>query len=76
MTATNVSLSGGVPTIVVTQTQVYAAFEHQMAVKVSKPNPFSDSAGVFATSWDFTVVEDTGWGAAHKFLCTNLLTAL
>ncbi len=76
MTATNVSLSGGTPTIVVTQTQVYAGFEHQMAVKVSKPNPFADSNGVFATSWDFTVVEDTGWGAAHKFLCTNLLTAL
>jgi hypothetical protein len=76
MTATNVSLLGGTPTIVVTQTQVYAGFEHQMAVKVSKPNPFSDSNGVFAEAWDFTVVEDSGWGAAHKFLVTNLLTAL
>jgi len=61
---------------VITQTQVYATFEHQMAVKVSKPNPFQDKDGVFATEYDFTVVEDSGWGAAHKFLCTNLLTAL
>jgi hypothetical protein len=76
MTATNVSLAGGTPTIVVTQTQVYAGFEHQMAVKVSNPNPFTDSTGVFSIEYDFTVVEDTGWGNAQKFLITTLLTAL
>ena len=76
MTATNVSLLGGTPTIVVTQTQVYAGFKHNMALKVSKPNPFQDSNGVFATEWDFTVVEDAASGLAQQFVLTNLLTAL
>src|SRR6266568_5494114 len=57
MTATNVSLTGGTPTLVVTQTQQYATFEHQMAVKVSKPNPFTDKDGVFAEEWEFAIVE-------------------
>jgi len=47
-----------------------------MAVKVSKPNPFSDKEGVFCEEWDFTIVEDTTWGKAQTVLVTNLLTAL
>ncbi len=47
-----------------------------MAVKVSKPSPFSDKEGVFAEEWEFTIVEDAAWGAAQKFLITTLLTAL
>jgi hypothetical protein len=55
---------------------VFATFEHQMAVKVSKPNPFTDKDGVFAEEWEFEIVEDATWGNAQKFLITNLLTAL
>jgi hypothetical protein len=72
---TNVALTGGTPTVASVAT-AYATFEHQMAVKVSKPNPFSDKDGVFAEEWEFTIVEDAGWGAAQKFLITTLLTAL
>jgi|SRR5579859_2921206 len=75
VSATNISLTGGTPTLVAAAT-AYAGFEHQMALKVSKPSPFSDKDGVFAEEFEFTVVEDAGWGAAHKFLVTTLLTAL
>ncbi len=60
----------------ITQTQVYALFQHDMAVKVSKPNPFSDKDGVFAEEWEFTIVEDATWGKAHVFTIQTLLTAL
>src|SRR5260221_702726 len=73
--ATNVSLSGGTPTIA-SVAQAYNIYQHDMAVKVSKPNPFSDSKGVFAEVWEFTVVEDATWGNAQKVTVTNLLTAL
>lgn len=73
--ATNVSLSGGTPTIT-SVAQAYNVFQHDMAVKVSKPNPFQDSNGVYAIGWDFTIVEDSTWGKAQTFLVTNLLTAL
>src|SRR5258708_1477045 len=76
MTATNVSLTGGTPTLVVTQTQVYATFEHQLAVKVSKPNPFSDKDGVFAEEWDFTIVQDPHRRPTPHILITNLLPPL
>jgi hypothetical protein len=72
---TNVSLSGGTPTVAAVA-QAYAQFQHDLAVKVSKPSPFSDKDGVFAEEWEFTVVEDATWGAAQKFLITTLLTAL
>jgi len=75
VTVTNVSLSGGTPTVTLVAT-AYATFQHDMAVKVSKPNPFSDKDGVFAEEWEFTIVEDATWGAAQKFLITTLLTAL
>lgn len=76
MTATNVSLSGGTPTIVVTQTQAYNVYQHDMAVKVSKPTPFKDDKGIFAEEWEFTIVEDATWGKAQAVTVTNLLTAL
>lgn len=60
----------------ITQTQVYAQFKHNMAAKVSKPNPFQDKDGIFATEWEFTVVEDAASGLAQQFILTNLLTAL
>jgi hypothetical protein len=73
--ATNVSLSGGTPTIT-SVAQAYNIYQHDMAVKVSKPNPFKDEKGVFAEEWEFTIVEDATWGNAQKVTVTNLLTAL
>ncbi len=55
---------------------VFAGFKHNAAVKVGKPNPFQDKDGVFATEWDFTVVEDATYANAQQFIITNLLTAL
>src|SRR6266852_1506621 len=73
--ANNINLTGGTPTLT-SVAQAYATFQHDLAVKVSKPNPFSDKDGVFAEEWEFAVVEDATWGAAQKFLITTLLTAL
>src|SRR5258708_26213367 len=44
---TDVSLTGGTPTIA-SVAQAYNIYQHDMAVKVSKPNPFGDSKGVSA----------------------------
>ena len=73
--ATNTGLSGGTPTIT-SVAQAYNIYQHDMAVKVSKPNPFSDKKGVFAEEWEFTIVEDATWGKAQTVLVTNLLTGL
>jgi len=73
--ATNVNLSGGTPTIT-SVAQAYNIYQHDMAVKVSKPSPFSDKKGVFAEDWEFTIVEDATWGKAQTVTVTNLLTAL
>jgi hypothetical protein len=73
--ATNVALTGGTPTIASVAT-AYNTFQHDMAVKVAKPNPFQDKDGVYANDWEFTIVEDAGWAASQKFLVTTLLTAL
>lgn len=59
-----------------TSAVVNAGFKHNMAVKVSKPNPFQDKDGIFATEWEFTVVEDAASGLAQQYILTNLLTAL
>jgi hypothetical protein len=75
VTINNINLSGGTPTFTSVAT-AYATFTHDMAIKVSKPAPFSDKDGVFAEEWEFTIVEDATWGAAQKFLITTLLTAL
>jgi hypothetical protein len=71
----NVSLSGGTPTVSAVA-QAYNTFQHDMAVKVAKPNPFQDKDGVYANDWEFTIVEDPTWAASQKFLVTTLLTAL
>ncbi len=72
---TNTGLTGGTPTVT-SVAQAYNIFQHNMAVKVSKPNPFQDKDGIFAEEYEFTVVEDSASGLAHQFVCTNLLTAL
>ena len=41
---------------------IYNMFQHDMAVKVTKANPFSDSAGVFCVEWELDIVEDSGLG--------------
>src|SRR6185312_3929108 len=72
---TNVSLSGGTPTVA-SVAQAYNMFQHYMAVKVSKPNPYSDKDGVYANEWEYTIVEDATWGKSQFFTVTTLLTAL
>lgn len=79
MTATDVSLSGGTPTIAVTQTQIYNTFQHDMAIKFGKPSAFGDDSGIYAIEWEATIVEDPSWGAsgtAQTITVTNLITAL
>lgn len=63
-------------TFVITQTQSYNTFTHDMAVKFNKPDPFSDNAGIHSIGWNGTIVEDPTWGNAQLFTCTNLITAL
>ncbi len=63
-------------TFVITQTQAYNTFTHDMAVKFNKPDPFSDNAGIHSIGWNGTIVEDPTWGNAQIFTCTNLITAL
>jgi hypothetical protein len=75
VTSTNVSLSGGTPTMTLVA-QAYNIFQHDMAIKLSKPNKFSDKDGTYAIEWEFTIVEDTTWGKAQTITVTNLLTAL
>jgi hypothetical protein len=75
VTATNVSLTGGTPTMtLVARANNY--FAHDMAVKVSNVTDFSDSGGVFAIEWELTIVEDGAWGKAQTATTTNLITAL
>lgn len=52
--------------------------QHDMACKISKPNPFKDEQGIYAVEWEFTVVEDPAWstGQAQTITVTNLITAL
>lgn len=71
----NVSLSGGTPTVS-SVAQAYNVFQHDMAVKVSKPNPYQDKDGVYANDWEYTIVEDPTWGKSQFFTVTTLLTAL
>ncbi|SRR5579885_445901 len=57
---------------------VYNTFQHDMAIKVGKPSPFSDDSGIFAIEWECVVVEDPSWGTgkAQTVTVTNLITAL
>lgn len=75
ISATNVSLTGGTPTMVIVA-QAYNKFTHDMAVKVANVTDFSDSDGLFAIEWELSVVEDAGWGKAQTGTVTNLITAL
>jgi hypothetical protein len=76
ITGSGASLTGG--TFAITQSQVYNAFKHDIAVKIGKPAPWSDSDGVFAIEYECVVVEDASWGSgtAHQITLTNLLTSL
>jgi hypothetical protein len=76
MTATNVSLTGGTPTIVVTQTQAYNRFWHDMALKIGQPSEWGDDNGIYMIEWACDIFEDSGWGHAHQVTLTNLITAL
>jgi len=73
-TGNGAGLTGG--TFLITQTQAYNVFQHDMALKIGKPAPFSDDQGVFATEWECTVVEDPTWAKAQTATVTNLITAL
>jgi hypothetical protein len=76
MTATNVTLTGGTPTIVVTQTQVYNTFWHDMAIKIGQPSEWGDSDGIYMIEYDCGIFEDGTWGHSHLTTVTNTLTAL
>jgi hypothetical protein len=73
--ATNTGLTGGTPTITMVA-QAYNIFQHDMALKVSKVNPFKDEQGIYAVKWEFEIVEDATWGKAQTITVTNLITAL
>jgi hypothetical protein len=74
MTGSGVGLTGG--TFLITPSQSYDKFVHDMAINISAPSDFADSDGVFAVPWDYTVVEDATWSKAQILTTTNLLTAL
>lgn len=77
ITASSAGLTGGSsPTLTITQTQVYALFQHDMAIKVNKPNPYQDKDGVYCQDWEYTVVEDATWGKSQMFTVQTLLTGL
>ncbi len=64
---------------VITQTQSYNTFQHDMAVKVGKPQPFGDDTGIFYIEWEGRIVEDPTWnapGQAQTMTITNLIPAL
>lgn len=74
ITGNGASLTGG--SFLITQTQVYARFWHDMAIKIGQPDPWGDSNGIYAITWTCSIFEDSGWGHAHLVTLTNLLTAL
>jgi hypothetical protein len=57
---------------------VYNIFQHDMALKFVKPNPWEDQDGVYAITWECELIEDPAWstGLAQRLTLTNLLTAL
>lgn len=71
----NVSLSGGTPTVS-SVAQAYNIYQHDMAVKVAKPNPYQDKDGVFAWEVEYDIVEDATWGKSQFWTVTTLLTSL
>ena len=75
VTANNVSLTGGTPTMTFVA-QANNLFRHDMAVKVKNVAEFGDSGGVYAIEWELGIVEDGAWGKEHTATVTNLITAL
>ena len=62
----------------ITQTQVYYAMQHDMAIKLTNITPFQDVEGIYAVEFEGTIMEDGAWssGQAQKMTLTNQLTAL
>ncbi len=63
---------------IITQTQVYFAMQHDMAIKLTNITPFQDIEGIYAVEFEGTIMEDGAWGSgqAQKMTLTNQLTAL
>lgn len=74
LTGNGAGLTGG--TFLITQTQVYHTFQHDMAVKLGQPSEWQDSNGVYAIQWSGACFEDAAWGHANQITITNLLTTL
>ena len=73
-TGSGVGLTGG--TFAITQTQSYARFWHDMALKIGQPSEWGDDNGIYMIEWTCDIFEDGGWGHAHMVTLTNLITAL
>lgn len=73
-TGSGVGLTGG--TFAITQTQSYARFWHDMAIKIGQPSEWGDDNGIYMIEWTCDIFEDGGWGHAHQVTLTNLITAL
>lgn len=74
ITGNGASLTGG--TFAITQTQIYARFWHDMAIKIGQPSEWEDSNGIYAIEWACGIFEDSTWGHAHLATITNTLAAL
>lgn len=57
---------------------IHNTFQHDMAVKFTKPSDLKDEQGIFATEWECTIVQDPAWasGQAQTITVTNLISAL
>jgi hypothetical protein len=78
MTASGASFVGGTSPAITVVGPVFNTFNHDMAIKVGKPTPLGDDAGILSIEWECVIVEDPAWGSgqAQKATCTNLITAL
>lgn len=76
MTGSGAGLTGGA--FLITQAQNYYAMLHDMALKLTNVDDFSDSDGIFAIGFEGEIVEDSNWngGQSQKLVLTNALTAL
>lgn len=74
LTGNGTGLTGG--TFLITQTQAYLTFWHDMAIKIGQPSEWGDTDGIYMIEWDCGIFEDSTWGHAHQVTLTNLLTAL
>lgn len=74
LTGSGASLTGG--TFLITSTQVFHTFWHDLCIKIGDPDPWEDADGVYAIGYSCEVFEDATWANAHKITVTNKLTAL